>query len=202
MHADWSVECAADDPVVVVPWSSDDLPSDDSSKESQSTPAAYIDLRLNPSLIESIPDASLHPALAAALRHLNRAESSVFTAKCDAWLLDPDELESLSWHLPGIPTEAGFACYIDLLRRSPGSFASFVFCEKWLRRLALAASIAAHTTASADFILRPARVLTIDSGAYEDGFAVTLYAYGYGHDAVSAYSAWESALQSLSKLVE
>src|SRR5580698_4866780 len=112
MLAEWSAECPQEDPVLVVPWSSD--PSD---------PAAphFIDLRDNPYDLDHLPEAEQFPALMHALRALNAPRSAVFTAKCDAWALSAEELDVLRLNLdPTLGPElasAGFASYIDLLLR-------------------------------------------------------------------------------------
>ena len=87
MLAEWSVECSAEDPVLVVPW-----------KDPDGT-AAFVDLRANPYDFDAIPEAEQYPPLMQALRALNATRSPVFTAKCDAWPLADDELEHLQLNL-------------------------------------------------------------------------------------------------------
>src|ERR1700739_3430603 len=86
MVADWSVECSAEDPVLVVPWS---------ASEGDSTQPRFIDLRENPYDLDQIPEAEQHPPLMQALRALNVPRSPVFTAKCDLWALDAEEVGEL-----------------------------------------------------------------------------------------------------------
>src|SRR5580698_4092677 len=118
MLSEWSAECSADDPVLVVPWFD---PSDPSGS------TRFIDLRENPYDLDHLPEAEHYPALMNALRALNAARSPVFTAKCDAWPLDDEELEALLLNLDIVAEEAhaGFASYIDLLWRERSVFASF-----------------------------------------------------------------------------
>src|SRR6202011_4973527 len=105
MLSEWSAECSADDPVVVVPWSD---PADSTGNR------RFIDLRENPYDLDHLPEAELYPPLMHALRALNASRSVVFTAKCDAWALDSgkdgEELERLRLELDQIPedTSAGF----------------------------------------------------------------------------------------------
>src|SRR5260370_19936834 len=112
MLSEWSVECSADDPVLVVPWSDPSNPD-----------RHFIDLRENPYDLDHLPEVEQHPPLMHALRALNAARSPVFTAKCDAWPLDRDQLENLQLNLDVLAedTPAGFASYIDILwrERSP-----------------------------------------------------------------------------------
>src|ERR1700735_4527220 len=119
MLADWSAECSADDPILVVPW-----------KDPNST-AEFIDLRAHPYDLHHIPEAEQHQPLMQALRALNATRSPVFTAKCDAWHLTPDEMEHLRFNLDLTPSDApailpaGFASYIDLIWRQRPLFTSF-----------------------------------------------------------------------------
>src|SRR5579875_2358245 len=87
MLAEWSAECSADDPVLMVPW-----------RDAEGR-AAYIDLRANPYDLYLIPEAEAYPALMQALRSLNAARSPVFSAKCDAWQLAEEETEALRFNL-------------------------------------------------------------------------------------------------------
>ena len=83
MLSEWSAESSADDPVLVVPWAD---PSDSTGNR------RFIDLRENPYDLDHLPEAELYPPLMHALRALNATRSPVFTAKCDAWLLDADNV--------------------------------------------------------------------------------------------------------------
>src|SRR5258708_20416398 len=118
MLPEWSAECSTDDPVLVVPWSD---PSDSTGNR------RFTDLRENPSDLDHLPEAEHYPPLMHALRALNAARSPVFTAKCDAWSLDPQELDALHLHLGITPDEgpAGFRSYIDLLCSARTRVASF-----------------------------------------------------------------------------
>ena len=132
MLAEWSVECGPDDPVLVVPWSD---PSDPSGER------RFIDLRENPYDLDEIPETEQHPALLQALRALNANRSPVFTAKCDAWVMDADELAALHLEIeletadPAHDLAHGFASYIDLVWRERGLFVSFHQQEQLLHRL-------------------------------------------------------------------
>src|SRR3984885_13342732 len=114
MLSEWSAECSADDPVLVVPWSD---PSDASRK--------FVDLRENPYDLDHLPEAERFPPLMHSLRALNAARSPVFTSKCDAWPLSTEELDQLrlaldlDLDLSLGPTASlyGFATYIDILLR-------------------------------------------------------------------------------------
>src|ERR1700712_2386273 len=115
MLAEWSVECAPDDPVLVVPWSSD------APAEADAPAPHFIDLRENPYDLDHLPEAEQYPPLMHALRALNAGRSPVFTAKCDAWVLGEEELEqlriNLDFDLNPDDAPCGFGSYIDILLR-------------------------------------------------------------------------------------
>ena len=106
MLAEWSVECSPEDPILVVPW------KDPSGR------SAFVDLRANPYDFDAIPEAEHNPPLMQALRALNASRSPVFTAKCDAWTLDPAELEHLQLNLDLDPTEAASSSMQSIRRPS------------------------------------------------------------------------------------
>jgi len=191
MLSEWSVECSADDPVLVVPWSD---PSDRTGNR------RFIDLRENPYDLDHLPEAEQFPPLMHALRALNAARSPVFTAKCDAWPLDREELDALRVNLDVDADEApaGFGSYIDILWRERSLFASFHLQEQMLHRLTRHAAPLEHSYAMLDCILRPAMV---DLAGPQEGFAVSLYVKAVGHDAPAAEANWASALDAVVALL-
>ncbi|MDW5267051.1 MULTISPECIES: hypothetical protein [Acidobacteriaceae] len=198
MLAEWSVEASADDPVLVIPWSD---PSDPSGNR------RFIDLRENPYDLEHLPEAELHPPLMHALRSLNAPRSPVFTAKCDAWPLQPkqdaDELEQLRLNLDIFDDAShdasdGFVSYIDILWRERSIFTSFHQHEQLLHRLTRHAAPLSHPYAMLDCVLRPALV---DLTGPQEGFALSLYIKSLGHDPQSAEENWASALDAIVGLV-
>ena len=191
MLSEWSAECSADDPVLVVPWAD---PSDSTGNR------RFIDLRENPYDLDHLPEAELYPPLMHALRALNAARSPVFTAKCDAWPLDTDELEALRVNLDISIDEApaGFGSYIDLLWRERSLFASFHLQEQMLHRLTRHTASLERPYALLDCIIRPAMV---DLTGPQEGFAVSLYVKAVGHDERSAEENWASALDAVVAVV-
>lgn len=217
MLADWSVECAADDPVLVVPWSASEALSDSShggaSQQATATGGSqFIDLREDPYALDQIPEAEQNPPLLQALRALNAARSPVFTAKCDAWPLDADELAALqdrldiqvgdllAQELDGESTGSacGFASYIDLLWRDRTIFASFHQSEQLLHRLARHVEPIEQPYALLDCVLRPA---LIDLTSPHEGFAISLYVKALGADLNAAKTVWADALASVVALL-
>ncbi|MGC9292806.1 MAG: hypothetical protein ACP5EP_08780 [Acidobacteriaceae bacterium] len=188
MDADWSVECGADGPLVVIPW------------RNATGTLAYIDLRRFPGAICEIPEAVQWPTLAEALLRWNQTESPIFTAKCDVWaypagLFDAEDL-------PGFAFAQG--CYIDLVPNAPEIFASFPAAEAQLRRWTGAAHALAGTDARCEWTLRRALLAEADNlpvpppgGTYKEGFATTLYVWGYGPSPETAATAWGRALEGL-----
>jgi hypothetical protein len=198
MLVEWSVEAAAEDPVLVVPWSD---PSDPSGNR------RFIDLRENPYDLDHLPEAELYPPLMHALRALNAARSPVFTAKCDAWQLSAeetaDELGQLRLDLDifdGAVSDAanGFASYIDILWRERSIFASFHQHEQLLHRLTRHAATLDHPYAMLDCIVRPALV---DLTGPQEGFALSLYVKALGHNSSAAEENWAAALEAVVALL-
>jgi hypothetical protein len=191
MLFEWSVACSADDPVLVVPWSD---PSDKTGNR------RFIDLRENPYDLDHLPEAEQYPPLMHALRALNAARSPVFTAKCDAWLLDEEELDALRVNLDVGADEAraGFGSYIDILWRERSLFASFHMQEQMLHRLTRHTAPLEHSYAMLDCILRPAMV---DLAGPQEGFSMSLYVKAVGDDPQAAEANWASALDAVVALL-
>ena len=187
MRVVWSVECSAEDPVLVVPW------------HDPGSGAAFVDLRTNPYDFDRLPEAEQYPALMQALRALNAARSPVFTAKCDVFSLDPDEREALRLDLDLPPADDptlddGFASYIDLVWRERGIFASFHQQEQQLHRLTRLAAPFDHPQTLLDCVIRPAFV---DLTGPQEGFAVSLYVKSLATGPDVAVQTWAHALEAV-----
>ena len=187
MLAESSVECGADDAVLVVPWTD---PEDASGKTS------FVDLRENPYDLDQIVEAEQYPPLMQALRALNAARSAVFTAKCDAWRMDAEELTAARMNLgvAEVETQQGFVSYIDLVFRERALFVSLASQQQRLDRLARLLEPQDHAYAQVECVLRPA---VLDLSGPQEGFAVTLYVKGLGTDAAHAYEHWSAALEAV-----
>jgi hypothetical protein len=188
MLAEWSVECSAEDPVLVVPW------------HDPNSSAAFVDLRANPYDLDAIPEAEQHAPLMHALRALNAQRSPVFTAKCDAWPLDGEEIEQLQLNLdvPRAEASSGFASYIDLIWRERSIFTSFHQQEQMVQRLIRNAAAIDSALAALDCVLRPALV---DLDGPREGYAVSLYVKALGADPQSAWGNWAAALEAVVALL-
>ena len=191
MVAEWSAECSALDAVLVVPWQDPD------------GGAVFVDLRLNPYDFDRLPEAEQYPPLMQALRALNASRSPVFSAKCDAWAMNEEELSSvrLDLDLPAldaIEMQAGFASYIDLVWRERSIFASFHQQEQQMHRLSRLAGPLNHPNAVLECVIRPAFV---DLTAPQEGFAVSLYVKALGQDADASRHNWADALEAVVSLL-
>jgi hypothetical protein len=188
MLAEWSVECGADDPVLVVPWND------------PAGTARFVDLRENPYDLDHIVEAEQHPALLHALRALNANRSPVFTAKCDAWPMDQDECVALRINLDLTADEApcGFASYVDLIWRERAIFVSFHQQEQRLVRLTRLLQPVETGYAATECVVRPAM---IDLAGPQEGFAVSLYVRALGTDAAHAYEHWAAAVEAVVAVV-
>ena len=192
MLADWTAECSADAPTLVVPWSDPD------------STAHFVDLRAEPYDIAEIPEAERFPPLGRALRALNATRSPFLTAKCDTWQMSAtshaDDLEALRMELDLDPdaTHFGFASYIDLLWRERPVFASAHQQQDRLDRIVRRAQRLPHNAAALECVLRPA---LLDLNGPLEGFAVTLYVTALGTDAEEALHRWAAALEDVVALL-
>jgi hypothetical protein len=195
MLAEWSAECSPDDPILVVPW------ADPANPESH-----FVDLREHPYDLDHLPEAEHFPALMHALRALNAARSPLFTAKCDAWVLEPEELDQLRINLDldlaheplAAPFTDGFASYIDILLRDRSRFLSVHHHQQFLDRLVRRATPLDHPCAMLDCIIRPA---FLDLTGPQEGFSITLYVKALGPDADAARYNWSTALEAVVALL-
>ena len=192
MLAESSIECGADDPVLVVPWSG--------TAATHPTPIHFIDLRKNPYDLDRIAEAEQHPPLMQALRALNAPRSPLFTAKCDAWPMPPAEVIANRYQLDvgEAETPCGFASYIDLIFRERTLFVSLQSQQQRLDRLTRLLDPLDHPYAFAEFILRPA---LIDLEGPQEGFAISLYIKALGTDPPHAYEHWGRALEAVTAVL-
>jgi hypothetical protein len=188
MLAEWSAECAAEDPILVVPWQNSDGTT------------GFVDLRASPRDFDAVTEAEQHPPMMQALRALNATRSPVFTAKCDAWALDAAELQQLQLDLDAGPDDApaGYASYIDLIWRDHSLFSSFHRQEQMLRLLTRLAAPLDRPWAALECVLRPA---LLDLEGVSEGYAVSLYVKALGHSPQAASKEWVAALSAVVALI-
>ena len=187
MDSDWIVACAADDPEVVIPW------------RGKNPALRFVDLRQSPGAIQEIPEAAEYPCVAAALQRWNQQGTALLTAKCDVWsypakLFDAEDL-------PGFAYARG--SYIDLLPLDAATFASFEACERQLRAWTEISRSINLPACRSEWTLRPARIFSAGGKlgpaqtSPRNGFATTLYTWGYGDSPEAAAIAWDSGLRAL-----
>jgi hypothetical protein len=188
MLAEWSVECASEDPVLVVPW------KDPGGK------TGFVDLRSVPRDFDAVGEAEQHPPLMQALCALNATRSPVFTAKCDAWPMNAEELEQMHLNLDASPSEApaGFASYIDAVWREHSLFSSFHRQEQLLRKLTRLAAPLDRPWAALECVLRPA---LLDLDGAREGYALSLYVKAIGPSQLAAWKEWAAALSAVVALI-
>ena len=163
MEADWSVELAAVDPVIVVPWH-----APDASLE-------FIDLRRTPKRIDEIEEACRELALRSALLALNRAPSQLVTVKCDLWKSGPeDEIDPREMDARAEDAKFAAGCYIDMVSTDGDTRTSFAMQERWIRALTARLRSLELRCARIELVLRHAEIQDIP------GFGVTCFVQGCG----------------------
>jgi hypothetical protein len=188
MLTEWSALCSPEDPVLVVPWTD---PLRDVS---------FVDLRRNPYDFDAIPEAVQYPALLQCLRALNAARSPAFTAKCDLWNMEEEELGALRLELDAEINSArcGFASYVDVVCRDRGIFTSAAQQQQLIGRLLRQAVALEYPTAALECVLRPALV---DLGIPQEGYAISIYVKAVGGDQNTAIETWGAALADVVRVI-
>jgi hypothetical protein len=170
MEADWAVEIGAGASVIDALW------------------VGFIDLRQEPDRVGEIRETRDLPALADALVRINGVSSSLWTAKCDVWLLeefDPDEMDARA------DASVARACYVDLLPRAGLVFREWKEAEEWARVVATRLCQVVCPCCRVDLIVRQSLA------GNQDGFGVTAYIAGCGVDSDAATHALSAALAVL-----
>jgi hypothetical protein len=180
MEADWEFEVGGGAPVIEARW------------------AGFVDLRRQPERIDEIHEATGFPPLAALLVVLNGVHSPLWTAKCDLWEPDVDELagqQPESRVATGTGMHSALACYVDLLPLAGEVFAQAeqaeAFCRKWVACLAPAPLAECR----ADLIIRQA------IAGEAEGFGVTAYLSAMGSDRAAAHEALAAALAAFADTI-
>lgn len=151
MQADWEVEIGGSAPVIDALWQ------------------GFIDLRRSPERAVELPESFLLTGLAQVLVELNAAASTVWTVKCDVWLVaplsvlaeeggegastfDPDELDASPESM------CGLACYIDLLPRNKDQWDTPGLAVEWCREMCALLKNIPLRSCRADLIVRRALI--------------------------------------------
>ncbi len=189
MDAEFSVELAAGDPTLAVPWSSADAH------------VRYYDLKRQPDLLLYVEEAMRYPEMAEFLVQINSPGSLLESAKCDAWysteLSEPEAIYG---------TAAKFVSYIDVFFTADAPRFSFDDHEQFARRLIKLLGRAPQISAAAEFILRRCYFENAANGepsdvAPREGFYFTFYLSGYGDDESDARKRWGIALKLIGNAI-
>jgi hypothetical protein len=179
MQADYSLELAAEDPALELPWCSDDGLT------------GYVNLKLHPDLLASISEAANYPELGAFLGRMNAPGFPLETAKCDAWFeseLAPEE--------DVFGADCKFVSYIDLLFSDDSRRFSLPAHERLAEDVSNLMKRAPEMPAAAEFIVRHCHCHA--DGVESDsriGFCITAYVTGYGDSEEEARLRWAIALK-------
>ena len=182
MEADWSVELAATDPVIAVPWAAC---GDDEAQ------CRFVDLRLYPHSVAEIEEAQGSVAFRSALLLLNGVTSHLWTAKCDVWNRRPEDGDEPFDHyeMDAEPGETAFGAgsYIDLLPRDLEMSQCVDGQERWLRAVTERLRGIPASAARVELVLRRAVVDGLP------GYGMTWFVEGCGATALRAEQAWGEA---------
>ena len=188
MQADYSVELGQDDPVLEMPWSSED------------EKLCYFDVKRHPELLSNIPEAQRHPELGSFLARINAAEFPLESAKCDAWFsqeISPEE------EIFGAASK--FVSYVDLIFSEDELRSSFKVHEKLAKDLCSLLARAPEISGSVELIIRRCYSRSVAGDGVklpEDqtdrpGFAMSCYVSGFGGDEHQSGKNWTIALALL-----
>lgn len=137
MHADFSVELGHEDPVLEIPWASDDHS------------VRYYDLKTSPELVSQIPEAVAYPEIRAFLTRINGPGSPFATAKCDAW-----ESREITPEEEIFGAGRKFVSYIDLIFVDEAARRSFETHEEFAKDLCILLGRAPDVAATVELVIR------------------------------------------------
>jgi hypothetical protein len=181
MQADYSLELAAEDPALELPW------------ESYDGLSGYVNLKLHADLLLSIPEAARYPELSVFLSRMNAPGFPLETAKCDAWFeseLAPEE--------DVFGAACKFVSYVDLLFSDDSRRFSLPAHERLAEDVSKLLKRAPEMAAATEFIVRHCHYHDLADGVESDsrmGFCITAYVTGYGDSEEEARLRWAIALK-------
>lgn len=165
------------DPTLEIPWASP-----------TNLDLHYIDLRACPQQIHQLEECRKYPALAALLRKVNAADTSLRTAKCDIWVTtELAEDERLEFKLP---------CKV-------GSYVDLVFDRgDWNSRLEPYLHLGNELSRRLDQVQLQAQLEAcvrrcLFHPEERWGYSLTLFTHAYGASPHEAEEAWQRALRAL-----
>jgi hypothetical protein len=181
MQADYSLELGRDDHALELPWASPDGTQ------------RYLDLKRQPELLLNVLEAADNRDLAEFLVTLNGATTPVETAKCDTWRSDEIHPEE---EIFGAPWK--FGSYVDVVFTAPGQRALLDQHQSLARNITALLQRVPDFAAAAEFIVRRCYSHspdTLEHGASEDGFCITIYVSGFGDHPDDARKNWVIGLK-------
>lgn len=176
MEACYSVELAADDAVLELPWSDPE------------GIVQFFDTAKDPTLILEIPELKGRPELLEFLMRANGDRSGFTSAKCDVWSTEDLEYEDVVFNAT---TKLGG--YVDLVFTDDRRY-RFEEHEAFAREFAKRVRMADDIPATAELIVR--RLYEHEQMPSErDAFYFTVYVFGFGSQEAEARGNWAHALK-------
>lgn len=172
MEIDWEVEIGAGAPVIDALWS------------------GFIDLRRFPERVGELAEVTLFPPLGELLLAANAAPSAFWSAKCDVWEMEPEELAALRSE-EGESPSAGWASYLDLLPSQGVVFADWKQAEACCRELVRRLEPVELSGCQLELVVRRA------IAGERDGCGVTAYTCGFDSDKAKAGEHLQDAFAAL-----
>lgn len=204
MQVDSAVELGRDDAALEMPWAAED------------GSVHYCDIRKNPALVDTLPEAQRYGEMREFLIRVNAAGFPLQTAKSDVWttteISPEEEIFSAEWK---------FASYVDLLFSEETPCFSLTTHEQLVTKLFSLLQRAPEMPASIEFVLRhchyhgsgpsvfaeraeneaddenATEVMHESLGDSKIGFCVTSYVSGFGDTEEEARKRWSIALKLL-----
>lgn len=182
MQAEYDVELGREDPVLEMPWSSED------------GAVRYHDVKCHPELVLQIAEAEVFPELGAFLRRVNASGFPLQTAKCDIWYSREISAEEEIF---------GAACklvsYVDLVFTADDARSSFEEHESLAQGLCQLLQRAPEIAATVALVIRRCYYhgRGNDSDESTSGFCLTAYVSGFDDNQNEARQRWAIALTLL-----
>jgi hypothetical protein len=190
MESCYSVELAADDAVLELPWSDPE------------GIVQFFDTAKDPTLILEIPEQKGRPELLEFLMRANGDRSGFTSAKCDVWSTEDLEYEDVVFNAT---TKLGG--YIDLVFTDERRY-RFEDHEAFAREFAKRVRMSDDIPATSELIVRrlyehgshvysatAAGGTTAGKPSAPDAFYFTLYVFGFGSEEAEARGNWAHALK-------
>lgn len=204
MQVDSAVELGHDDPALEMPW------------ESEDGSIRYCDIRKDPALVDTLPEAQRCREMREFLIRANAAGFPLQTAKSDVWttteISPEEEIFSAQWK---------FASYVDLLFSDESLRFSLNSHQQLVTKLCALLKRVPDMPASIEFVLRHCHYHSLGASAFSQrseveadnesaaevthesvgdskiGFCVTSYVSGFGDTEEEARKRWSIALKLL-----